>query len=82
MASAPNLDFDALIAPIPGDDPAGGSVPYPVREALDQARKEISPEDYAEDDPLRPSEPKRADWPGIVRLAEATLTEKIGRAHV
>jgi len=64
-----------LIAPIPGDSPAGGSVPFAVREKLEEYRKEVDPDDFAPDDPLRPESAQKADWAAVVRLAQATLTE-------
>jgi type VI secretion system protein ImpA len=74
MASPPTLEFDALLAPIPGDAPAGSSLPFAVREKLDEFRKEINPDAFDADDPLRPENPKMADWSGIVRVAQETLT--------
>jgi type VI secretion system protein ImpA len=73
MASPALLEFDPLLAPLPGDKPAGNPLPLDVREALELARKEIDPEMFRPDDPRRP-ELKRADWEGIVRLAQETLT--------
>ena len=73
MTAEPLLDLDALLAPIPGDDPAGSSVPFPTRERLEEDRKEVSPDDYAADDPRRPDQPKKADWVAIARLARETL---------
>ncbi len=67
------LDFATLLAPIPGDEPAGSSVPFAVKEELEESRKEEDPDDYAPDDPMRPENPKRADWPGIIQLAQETL---------
>jgi type VI secretion system protein ImpA len=75
MASPPLLDFDSLLAPIPGDNPAGGAIPFEIREKLEEGRKEINLEDFDKDDPARPTEAKRADWPGIVRVAQETLTK-------
>ena len=75
MASPPVIDIESLLAPIPGDDPAGGPVPLPLRETLDLARKEIDPADFDASDPARPTEMKRADWPGIVERTEQTLIE-------
>ncbi|MBL8792494.1 MAG: type VI secretion system protein TssA [Planctomycetia bacterium] len=75
MASPSLLDFDALLAPIPGDNPAGDSLPFAVREKLDEARKEIDPSQFDKDDPLRPDAPKRADLPTIIRVAQETLTK-------
>ncbi len=76
MASLPCLDIDALVAPLPGDDPAGPSVPFATRQALEEARKEVRLEDFDANDPLRPTQAKAADWPGIVRLASETLATK------
>ena len=73
MPTPEALDIDALLAPIPGDDPAGGSVPFTLRERLDQARKEVNPEDFRADDPMRPGEAKHADWSGITALTTDTL---------
>jgi type VI secretion system protein ImpA len=73
MASPPLLDFEELLAPIPGENPAGEPAPFALREQLDEARKEIDPDTFSPDDPMRPSEPKKADWPGILRLAQQTL---------
>jgi type VI secretion system ImpA family protein len=70
------LDFLALVQPISEDEPAGDSVPFDVRQKLDEMRKEVNPADFAEDDPLRPAEPVRADWQGVIRLCQQTLTEK------
>src|SRR4051794_20166144 len=73
MPSSPVLNVEELLAPIPGDDPAGQSLPFAIRQQLEESRKEINPADFAEDDPTRPSEPKWADWAIIERLAQETL---------
>lgn len=75
MASPPLLAFDSLLVPIPGDNPAGGAIPFEIREKLEEGRKEIILEDYDADDPAKPTEAKKADWAGIVRLAQETLTK-------
>ena len=75
MPSPSILDVDALIAPIPGDSPAGGSVPFAVREKLEEYRKEVDPNDFAPDDPLRPESAQKADWAAVARLTQETLTE-------
>jgi type VI secretion system protein ImpA len=60
------IDFNALIAPVPGENPAGQPLPYSVRERLDKAR--------LEPDPLEPSTAeRRADWKGIIELASDAL---------
>jgi type VI secretion system protein ImpA len=74
MSSPPVLEFEELTAPIPGDTPAGESLPFSVKQKLEEDRKEVDPAAFAEDDPLRPAEPKYADWNGIVDLAKETLT--------
>jgi len=76
MPSDPTLDIAALVMPVPGDDPAGGTTPFDVREQLDEARKEIDPSSFAADDPTRPTEAKRADWGLVVRVASDSLTTK------
>jgi type VI secretion system protein ImpA len=72
MASAPLLDFTALIAPIPGDSPAGSSMPLTVRQELETLRKEFEPHP---ENPSLPPIPKKPDWPKIRRRAEEVLTE-------
>lgn len=73
MASPPILDVDALVAPIPGSSPSGVPLPYDVRLRLEDLRKEINPDDYDPDDPRRPTEHRKPNWPGIVELASETL---------
>jgi type VI secretion system protein ImpA len=75
MPSPPLLDFDALLAVIPGDDPAGSSVPFEVKEKLEEFRKEVDPESFDKKDPTRPENATRADWPAISKLAQQTLRE-------
>jgi|SRR5581483_7853229 len=75
MASPPILDFEQLLQPIPGEDPAGTSIPYAMRTQLEDARKEINPEDYDPKDPNRPEEAKKADWSTILRLCKEGLTK-------
>jgi type VI secretion system protein ImpA len=94
MATEPLLALDELLQPIPGEDPAGESVPFTVRAEMEEARKEVDPEDFSPDDPLRPAEPKKADWAAIVRsavkalsttskdlLVAARLTEALTKRH-
>lgn len=76
MPSEPVLDVPALLAPIPGDDPAGGPTPFDVRQKLDEGRKEVDPSTFAADDPMRPTEFQHADWSGIVKIAKDSLTTK------
>jgi type VI secretion system protein ImpA len=73
MPTPPLLPVDELLAPLDGEDPAGDSVPFGVRQKLEEFRKEINPNDFDADDPLRPEQPKRADWGGLESLAVDTL---------
>src|SRR5437763_1305792 len=75
MASPPILDFETLLAPIPGANPTGEPLPFGVRKKLDDARKEIDPNQFAPNDPRRPQSPQPADWPGIEQLAKDTLEQ-------
>jgi type VI secretion system protein ImpA len=74
MASPPLLDFAALVQPIPGDDPAGASLPFPIRQKLEEGRKEDNPDDYSPDDPMRPETFKKAEWKEVTRVAQEALT--------
>src|SRR5689334_12363235 len=76
MASEPLLNVEELLEPIPGDNPAGETVGFTVKTELEEARKEIDPDDYDANDPTRPTEVKRADWAGIVRRAQKVLREE------
>jgi type VI secretion system protein ImpA len=69
MATPPIIKIDELIAPIPGDSPAGQEFPFDVRQKLDEDRMEV-------DNPQRPEDAKKADWPAIVKLAQETLKTK------
>ena len=71
------LAIDEFLTEIPGENPAGESLPYHVKAELEEARKEINPDDYDANDPTRPAEPKHADWPRIVALASQTLKETL-----
>src|ERR1051325_9840330 len=73
MASPPILDFEKLLAPLAGENPAGAPLPCDVRKRLDDARKEINLNQFAANDPRRPEQPQSADWPGIEELAQETL---------
>ncbi len=69
MASPPLLDFAALLQPIPGEDPAGSSLPFTVRQKLEEGRKEGVVD---ENDPT--ATPKRAEWKDVTRVAQEALT--------
>src|SRR5262249_14221923 len=77
MASPPILNFEMLLAPIGGANPAGEALPlaHPVRKKLDDARKEINPNAFAPDDPRRPEQFQAADWAAIEQLAQETLAQ-------
>src|SRR5262247_653961 len=60
MPSPPTLDIAELLAPIPGENPAGQSVRYDgTHDAIQEARQA-----------------KVADWPAVIALATETLTAK------
>ncbi len=73
--SPPVIDFKSLVQPISVDEPAGSSVPFAMKEQLEQARKEINPESFAADDPLRPDDYVKADWTSIISLSQETLRD-------
>ncbi|HXD89228.1 MAG TPA: type VI secretion system protein TssA [Urbifossiella sp.] len=75
MSESGIASIDEFLAEIPGDSPAGVSLPFAIKAELEEARKEIDPNDYDANDPTRPSEPKKADWPAIASLAQRTLKE-------
>ena len=63
MASPPFLEVERLIAPIPGEKPAGTPPSFDLVRQLDEARRE--------GDPFGP--PRKQDWPAIVRLTTEAL---------
>ena len=75
MPTPPLLDLDALTAPVPGPNPAGKPVPFATREQLETARKEVDLRSFAKNDPLRPTDEQRADWPLVIRLTSETLAQ-------
>jgi type VI secretion system protein ImpA len=75
MATPPLLPVDDLVTPIEGEMPAGDTVPFSLRQELEENRKQINPKDFAEDDPRRPTELKMADWSAIIRLGQQILRE-------
>jgi type VI secretion system protein ImpA len=72
MAAVPELDLEAIVAPIPGESPGGTRMPFMIRQKLEAARKEFEPNP---DDPAGPPIPKKPDWSGIVKTASETLAE-------
>jgi type VI secretion system protein ImpA len=73
MASPVILDFETLLAPIPGDNPSGESLrlaaPY---DAIQEARR--SDDDLDQGDWVRPT--KAADWSGVIKIATEALATK------
>lgn len=69
MAETQVIDIESLLAPIPGDDPAGTPLPGDIRRKLDELRRE--PDAF---DLQAGAADKRADWHGVIALAEDTLT--------
>ena len=65
------LDFDTLLARLPGDAPAGSSsVFFEIRPKLEELRREFNPADIpGTEDPA-----KSADWVGIEKLTRDTLS--------
>lgn len=74
MPSDPIIDVEALLAPLEGETPAGSPLAFETRQLLEDRRKEIRPEDFPENDPMRPEQSRKADWAGIIELAKETLT--------
>lgn len=73
MSSKAILDFETLLAPIAGANPAGGPLPFLVRKKLEDSRIEIDPSAFADNDPRKPEKFQPADWEGITQLAQETL---------
>jgi type VI secretion system protein ImpA len=69
MSSPAVIDIDALVQPIPGDNPAGVPLPDLLRFELDDLRKDADPMDPA-------TAGRRADWPKVVKLASNALETK------
>jgi type VI secretion system protein ImpA len=69
MAESHVLDLHLLLSPIPGNDPAGAPVADDVRRKLDEMRRE--PDEF---ESSAGGGGKKADWPGIINLAESVLT--------
>ncbi len=67
------LDIDALLEPIPGDNPAGNERAYAhgLRDQLSELRREEHTGDF--DDDMRPAELKRSDWDGVLQTASRAL---------
>lgn len=70
MAAVPDIDISAILAPIPGDNPGGGRMPFMVRQKLEAMRKDSEPNP---EDPAGADIPKKPDWIGIIRTSAETL---------
>ena len=67
------LDFDALIAPLPGAEPGGSSsVFFEIRPRLEDLRREFNPADI----PGTEEPAKSADWAGIEKLTREMLASR------
>ena len=66
-------DLDAILTPIPGDNPAGEDLRYtPVYDEIKEARRADDPLDRGEWD----REIKTSDWDKVISVAEKALVEK------
>jgi type VI secretion system protein ImpA len=73
MPSPPTLDIAELLAPIPGENPAGQSVRYDgIYDAIQEARR--GEDSLAQGDWVR--QVKVADWPAVIALATEALITK------
>ncbi len=68
----PLLDLDALLAPIPGNNPAGSPVPFETQRQFKEWRIDDNPADA--ETPAQMERLRKADWPGILRQGKETLT--------
>lgn len=69
------IDVEALLAPVPGDSPAGDARAYvrSLREQFEALRQEERPEDF--DDATRPAVLKKPDWPKLKQAAQDALRD-------
>jgi len=73
MPSPPTLDIAELLAPIPGENPAGQSVRYDgTHDAIKEARR--ADDSLAQGDWVY--QVKVADWPAVIEMATEALTTK------
>jgi type VI secretion system protein ImpA len=67
------IDIDAILGPLPGDNPAGENLRYtPVYDEIKEARRADDPLDRGDWD----REIKTADWDKVIALSVEALTEK------
>lgn len=77
MPTADLLEFDAIVAPIAGDDPAGDPKDFfMLRRTLDECRTEHDPSQYPEGTPEHEQEKRDANWGKILQEARSALTSK------
>jgi type VI secretion system protein ImpA len=69
VTSAPVLDLDSLLKPIPGDKPAGEPLADTLRMELDANRREPIPGDET-------TNHWKADWPKVFRVISDSLATK------
>jgi len=73
MSSAETVDFESLLAPIPGDKPGGESIryagPYDAIEEARRADDELTQGDWQRDT-------KTSDWRRVVELANDALSKR------
>lgn len=73
QSTSPTIDVESLLAPIPGDSPAGISLRYEaVYDALKEARR--SDEELPQGEWV--GKTKTADWKLVVKLASEVLTAR------
>lgn len=71
MASAAVIEIEQFLAPIPGDNPCGENLRYdPAYSEIEQARSQ------RDTDPLVANEDAAVDWPKVIELATAYLTQR------
>ena len=66
------IDIDAVLAPIPGDNPAGEDLRYSLHDEIKEARREddlLDQGDWQRD-------VKKADWTRVISLCADSLTQK------
>lgn len=79
VQSKPPIDIEALLADIPGGDPAGEDIRYGAEHDL---IKEARREDADLPQGVWKSDRKRADWSEVIRLAKGVLTARSKDAQV
>ncbi|MGH9369825.1 MAG: type VI secretion system protein TssA [Thermoanaerobaculia bacterium] len=73
MSAGPVIDFDAMLEPIPGENPAGENLQYAgLHDEIREARR--AEDTLAQGDWQR--EVKAADWDRVIELSRDALTSK------